>query len=216
MVLIDILRATSVISTALGEDVKAVVPVQDLHTALDFKQSRTVVAGERDGQKIPEADIGNSPITFLNKSYQGYKVVLTTSNGTKALQQAANEGARIWIGSFLNAHSVINELKHIQQEVVLLCAGRHGYISLEDSMLAGYLLWHLQDHHQMGSDAALSLIALFEAHQSDWKSYLMNGTHAQYLQTIGKKADITHAMQLELYPDIPVFANGQITLNHGN
>ncbi len=214
--LIDVFRATSVISTALGEAVEQIVPVKDLQTALNLRSPATLVAGERNGQKVPEADLGNSPVTFLNKAYQGYKVVLTTSNGTKALQQAANEGATIWIGSFLNAHSLMSELKHIQQDVVLLCAGRHGYMSLEDSMLAGYLLWHLHTHHLMGSDAALSLSALFEAHRSDWKSYTMNGAHAQYLQQLGKGADIQHSLQLGLYTEIPVVTNGQITLNHGN
>lgn len=216
MVLIDVFRATSVISTALGENVKAVLPVKDLQTALDSCKSGTLVAAERDGEKVPEADLGNSPVTFLNKAYQGYKVVLTTSNGTKALQQAANEGATIWIGSFLNAHSLITELKQLKKEVVLLCAGRHGYISLEDSMLAGYLIWHLQNHHQIGSDAALSLTALFEAHQSDWQSFTMNGTHAQYLKQRGKGDDIQHCLKIGLYHEIPVFKNGQITLKHDN
>jgi 2-phosphosulfolactate phosphatase len=216
VVLIDVFRATSVISTALGENVKAVLPVKDLQTALDSRKSGTLVAAERDGQKVPEADLGNSPVTFLNKAYQGYKVVLTTSNGTKALQQAANEGANIWLGSFLNADSLIQALKHLEQDVVLLCAGRHGYLSLEDSMLAGYLIWHLQGYHQMGSDAALSLTALYEAHRADWRSFILNGTHAQYLQKLNKDADIRHALQIGLYPDIPVFANGQITLIHGS
>jgi 2-phosphosulfolactate phosphatase len=216
VVLIDVFRATSVISTALGEAVERIIPVKDLQSALDLRGSATLVAGERNGEKVPEADLGNSPVTFLKKAYQGYRVVLTTSNGTKALQQAANEGATIWIGSFLNAHSLIYELKHIQQEVVLLCAGRHGYISLEDSMLAGYLLWHLPNHHQIGSDAALSLTALFEAHQSDWQSYTMNGTHAQYLQQQGKGDDIEHSLQIGLYQEIPVFKNGQITWQDDN
>lgn len=214
MVLIDVFRATSVITTALGEGVAAIKPVKALGEALHLSKSGRLIAAERQGQKVPEADLGNSPLPFLQKAYQGYKLVLTTSNGTFALQEAAEQNATIWIGSFLNADFLVQSIMNAQKDVLLLCAGRHGHLSLEDSMLAGYLLWQLWEALTLDSDAALSLLALYQAHRSDWQEFVLTGTHGQYLKSLGKGEDMDHALSLNLYPVLPVYHQSEITLSH--
>ena len=212
VVLIDVLRATSVICTALGEGIKAVRPVKELSEALDH-QSATLVAAERNGRQVPEADLGNSPLPFLQQQYEGYELVLTTSNGTKALNQAREANSCIVAGSFLNATSLADHLKTAGRDILLLCAGRHGYHSLEDTMLAGYLLAQIEPVLHRASDAALSTAALYQAHADNWPSLLYQGAHARYLQELGKAADIEHAFQLDAYPGVPEFVDNQLVLN---
>jgi 2-phosphosulfolactate phosphatase len=212
VVLIDVLRATSVICTALGEGVSAVKPVKELSEALDH-QSACLIAAERNGRQMPEADLGNSPLPFLQRQYEGCQLVLTTSNGTKALNQAKQADSYIVAGSFLNATSVAEHLKKAGRDILLLCAGRHGYYSLEDTMLAGYLLAQTESALNLASDAALSTAALYRAHAVSWPSLLYQGAHARYLQELGKAADIDHALQLDAYPGVPEFVDNQLVIN---
>lgn len=198
--------------TALGEGVETVKPVRDLNEALNKKLPYGIVAAERNGKQVPEADLGNSPIPFLGGRYRDYTLVLTTSNGTKALNQAYNS-SHILIATFLNASALADYLKKINQDIILLCAGRHGLFSLEDSMLAGCLLAKTSDHFQRASDAALNAATIFNAHANNWQDFLYQGIHAQYLSQMGKKDDLEHAFQLDTYPIVPEFKHAQLTIN---
>ena len=102
VVVVDILRATSAICTALDLGVKSIIPVSTIEDALDLKDcDNHILAAERNGKVVRGFDIGNSPTDYLNKDFQDKKMVLTTTNGTRAINIAKRDH-QVVIGSFLN------------------------------------------------------------------------------------------------------------------
>lgn len=185
-------------------------PVAGLAEALSYRDSSGLVAGERGGQKVTEADLGNSPLPFLQRRYAGYHLILTTSNGTQALQWVKGAQPGIVIGSFLNATAVARYLAKTQADVLLVCAGRHGAYSLEDAMLAGYLIAQIDQSLRVASDAALSTAAMYRNHADHWQHFLYQGAHAQYLRKMGKTADIEFAFRMDAYPFVPELAEDRL------
>ncbi|OAT80363.1 2-phosphosulfolactate phosphatase [Desulfotomaculum copahuensis] len=153
-VVFDVLRATSTIVTALANGCRAVVPVVDVdeagrvaerlgQDAADGLESHGVLlAGERDGAKLPGFPHGNSPLEFGPEVIAGKTLVLTTTNGTRAIHGAA-PAAAIYAGSLLNARAAAAAALAAGRDVTLVCAGTRERFSLEDTAAAGFVLMEL-------------------------------------------------------------------------
>ena len=147
-VVVDVLRATTVIVYALANGCEAVIPCSEVDEARDtaaaLPEGTALLVGERQGLPIPGFDLGNSPADFTPEVCQGKTVVMTTTNGTRAIL-ASLEAERVYIASFGNLRVTSSELsvqffkKDHQHPVHIICAGTDGHISLEDSLLAGAL-----------------------------------------------------------------------------
>jgi len=128
VVVIDVLRATSVISTAFHYGVKEIIPVQTSDQALEFKAKENhIVAAERNAMLIDGFDFGNSPFHYMNKDIQDKTLVFTTTNGTKALNMAINH--QTITASFVNFDAVADYLINQQQNIILFCSGWKGYFN---------------------------------------------------------------------------------------
>ena len=139
VVVVDIFRATSVMCTALNNGITKIIPVSDLNELNRFKTDDFLIAAERDGYIVEGFKFGNSPLTYLNKpEIQGKKLVLTTTNGTRAINLCKNDTEDIIIASFLNITAVINFLHKKEKDVIILCSGWKGKISLEDTFLTNH------------------------------------------------------------------------------
>jgi len=136
-VVIDVLRATSAICTALHYGAKKIIPVVSVEVAKDYLKTSDIVAAERDGQIVEGFDYGNSPLSYAGDHVKDKTIVLTTSNGTFAISAAAQSADKIIIGSFLNLDSVVRWINSQDQDVVLLCSGWKRKFNLEDSLFAG-------------------------------------------------------------------------------
>ena len=90
VVVIDVLRATTAICTAISNGVKSVIPVRSIDEARKYKSKGFLVGAERKGEIVEGFDFGNSPYTYINTDYSNKEIVLTTTNGTKALDIAKN------------------------------------------------------------------------------------------------------------------------------
>lgn len=144
-IVIDVLRATSVVSAALANGAKRILTFADLEEArshamgLRDQQEAVLLCGERNCQPIPGFDLGNSPAEYDRETVQGKTLCLTTTNGTKALQ-AAQPFKKILTASFTNAAAVIASLQHSNQPIHIICAGTDGSITGEDTLLAGRIV----------------------------------------------------------------------------
>src|SRR6188768_1930193 len=99
VVVVDILRATSCMTTAFANGITEIAPFADLDACLAMKSKGYFTAGERDGKKVDGFDLGNSPFEYMDENLRGKKIAFTTTNGTEAI--ARSHGAReIIIGSF--------------------------------------------------------------------------------------------------------------------
>ena len=147
-VIVDVLRATTVMIKALAAGCEAVIPCGEIDeakgVAARFAAGTALLAGERQGLPIPGFDMGNSPGEFTPEVCQGKTLVMTTTNGTRAIL-ASLEAERIYIASFANLRATSDEIlvqvlkKDHGRPVHIVCAGTEGRISLEDSLLAGAL-----------------------------------------------------------------------------
>jgi 2-phosphosulfolactate phosphatase len=135
VVVIDILRATSTMCVAFETGIDKILPVSTPEECSIFKDFDFLTAAERNAEKLPGFDMGNSPFEFLNPLIEGKKIAFTTTNGTKAIKLARQqEAAEIVIGSFLNIDAVERYLIEKNRPVVLLCAGWKDKYNLETMM----------------------------------------------------------------------------------
>jgi 2-phosphosulfolactate phosphatase len=144
-VVIDVLRATTTIVYALAAGAKAVVPCLTIEAARQaaaaLPRGRAVLAGERGGLPIAGFDLGNSPTEFTPQRIAGRVVVLTTTNGTKALLHC-RRAERVLVGAFANLSALCEELDRCPR-VDLVCAGTDGRPTEEDLLLAGAIVERL-------------------------------------------------------------------------
>ena len=144
-IVIDVLRATSVMVTALNAGAKSVTTcgtIKEARSLADRQQSEVVLCGERNCQKITGFDLGNSPNEYQEASVLGKHVILTTTNGTAAIE-AMNEVSSLIIASFLNL-SIVVERMATADSVCIVCAGTNGFVTAEDVLLAGALVWEME------------------------------------------------------------------------
>ena len=144
-VVIDVLRASTTMITALAHGAAGIVPVADVDEARRLAGElgpRVVLGGERGGLRIPGFDLGNSPREYTAERVAGQTVVITTTNGTAALH-ASRDAAEIVVGAIVNRRAVAEAVRRLagdQGVVHLVCAGTDGVVSAEDVLAAGAIL----------------------------------------------------------------------------
>ncbi|RNB58518.1 2-phosphosulfolactate phosphatase [Brevibacillus gelatini] len=145
VIVIDVLRASSTIVTALGNGFDCVIPVETIGQANSLRAADCLLAGERHCRKIPDFDCNNSPteISATQTSGKRKRLVLTTTNGTRAIQKAERASALL-IGCFLNATACIRHALSYHLDITLYCAGTRSEFALEDGLAAGLMIVQAQ------------------------------------------------------------------------
>src|SRR5437764_4244443 len=145
-VVIDVLRATTTMIYALAAGCTCVRPCAEVEEARELaggmRAGRVLLGGERGGKPLPGFDLGNSPREYTGKLCKGCTLVLTTTNGTRALLRAA-EAARTLLAGFVNYSAVCEQLRQETRPIHIICAGTEGDVTLEDTLLAGALVDYL-------------------------------------------------------------------------
>jgi 2-phosphosulfolactate phosphatase len=211
-VVFDILRATTSMVTALAAGAEAIIPVANIPEALAIRDERpdVLLAGERNGLRIRadqtgsvDFDLGNSPREFSAERVQGRTIVMTTTNGTRALRACENARA-VLIGSFLNLRATINWLRENGPEhVILICGGTYEEPALEDTLAAGAVcerIWPLYaaGHVADSAEIARRLYPLLQANLLDAMKHARNGR--RLLAHPELKDDVWFCVQRETVP----------------
>jgi len=213
-VVLDVLRATTVMVHALAAGCEAVIPCGEIDEAYRvvsrLPAGTGILAGERQGLPIEGFDLGNSPSAFTPERCRGKTLVMTTTNGTRAIL-ASLQAERVLIGAFPNFAATLQLLHLERRDVHVVCAGTDGAISLEDSLLAGAIAQHLKD---MGSslrndEAEIAAGAWLKIQNSLWFKngdpdaesnplvrYLSRGRGGRRVRELGLAADIEDAARL--------------------
>ncbi|MFK8112570.1 MAG: 2-phosphosulfolactate phosphatase [Rubripirellula sp.] len=165
-VVIDVLRATSVMSSALNAGAEQVITCKEVEAAKRFASERSprpLLCGERECKPISGFDLGNSPAEYQPPVVAGRTLVMTTTNGTSAID-AATEAAEVITASFLNLSAVVQKLS-VAKNIHLVCAGTNGQITAEDTLLAGAIIAQLNEAEtvEYEDDDSLLALALWEA-----------------------------------------------------
>ncbi|MDX1637363.1 MAG: 2-phosphosulfolactate phosphatase [Balneolaceae bacterium] len=219
-VVIDVLRASSTIITALKNGAKGIIPVEDMDAAGKISQNldspNFMLCGEKDGKKIEGYDLGNSPYEYTPEAVGNKTIIFKTSNGTKAIKRSTM-AKEVIVGGFLNLHSVVNHLRDTDDDIVLVCAGWRGRLSLEDMLCAGYIIHELsggtlpEDAH----DGTKVAFGLYEKFGNDIEHTLRKSNHAKRLDAITENDDIGFCSQVDTMDILPILKEGIITNANG-
>ena len=211
-VIIDVLRATTSIATAFANGCQYITPVSSVEEAQAIKCQKpdVLLAGERGGLLIPGFDLGNSPYEYSKEQVADKTIVMTTTNGTVALNKVA-AAPKVYTMSFANASAVICALKQAEKDVILVCAGSEGNFSLEDTLCAGLAVERLQHIAEL-SDTAMAAQAMYHDFSGDLLNRVLQSSHAAYLCRIGFERDVALCLRHDTLDVVPVFANGVIAL----
>lgn len=207
-VVIDVLRATTMIASLLHAGAKEVWPVKEIDDArrLASRLDGALLAGERGGLPPEGFDFGNSPREIDPAKVAGAPVVITTTNGTAAIERAARADALV-TAAFVNASAVVELLRQNEVEkLLIICAGTQGEFSLDDALCAGLLVARLEQEAAGVdlSDSALGVRLLYESRREDLRGCLMACRHGRKLQGLGMGADIESALQVDRLDIVPV------------
>ena len=211
VVVVDILRATSCMTTAFAHHIHSITPFAKLPECLALKSEGYLTAGERDGKKVEGFDLGNSPFEYMDPLLKGKKIAFTTTNGTKAI--ARSIGAHdIVIGSFLNLSAVVQYLRHTSNNALIVCSGWKGKVNLEDTVFAGALVENLKDDFDHACDAPMIAQRLYASARSDLKEFLKDSSHIKRLQRLNIQRDIDFCLTEDQYDVVPVIRENRITI----
>jgi 2-phosphosulfolactate phosphatase len=210
VLVVDVLRASTTIITALGNGCEAVVPVRDPDDARRRAGARDVLlAGERRGEPIPGFDLGNSPVEVTGERVRGKTVVFTTSNGTRALLAA--RGARaIGVAALVNLSAAADWARRGGGDVVIVCAGERGTRSLEDLVCAGLLAERLAGGipGAVLTDAASEAVALARRYGAEVGRLREDSSWARHLASSGRAHDVAACLVLDTTALVPVMVGG--------
>lgn len=202
IVVIDVLRASTTIVTALAHGMRTVVPTSSVEECRG-----EVTAGERGGKSIAGLMHDNSPVVFAQKDYRGRELVLTTTNGTECIRAAASSGQGVvLIGAFVNARAVAREAyrlaRALNRNVALVTAGRNNAMAVEDLLCASEIALELPSCAVKGE---------FALQQSqDLVRDLLASDSGANLVALGKRADVMFCADENIYDLVPVWENGRL------
>ncbi|MBI2218479.1 MAG: 2-phosphosulfolactate phosphatase [Candidatus Rokubacteria bacterium] len=206
VLIVDVLRASTTIITALAHGAAAVVPVAGPSDARlragAFDDGGAIVAGERGGEMVPGFDLGNSPVAFASERVRGRTVVFTTSNGTRALL-AARRAAAVGIAALVNASAASAWAEAQARDVVIVCAGERGRSSLEDTVCAGLLVERLPG--TTPTAAAREAVTTARRYGADVGRLAVDSRWARHLDAAGHGLDVAACLALDTTAVVPVY-----------
>lgn len=207
VVVIDVFRATSTIATALKNGADGVYPVAEVETCKAKGLAlNAITAGERNGKVIAGLLHGNSPAEYPADFIDGKPLVLTTTNGTKLLHMALQQGAQqVVTGSFVNLSSVCQFLRREQKPVVLACSGWKDRFNLEDTLFAGAVVSRLEADFDINCDSSLMASEMYQLHQEDMKQFIRKTSHWHRLKAFGLEKDLEFCVTPDVADILPVY-----------
>lgn len=206
-VVIDVLRATTTIVHALAAGCTCIRPCGEVEEARELaggmRAGRVLLGGERDGAPLPGFDLGNSPREYTPELCRRNTLVLTTTNGTRALLRTA-EAERTLLAAFVNYSAVCEQLRQEARPVHIICAGTDGAITLEDTLLAGALVDFLCEAGEVQlNDSARLAWDCFENHGKVLQGALELSQGAANLRRLGYDEDIQAAARVDQFALVP-------------
>lgn len=205
VVIVDIFRATTTISTAFKNGVGRIIPVASIEEAQAYKAKGYLVGAERNVKQCDFADFGNSPFQYTRERVEGKDVVLTTTNCTHAVDIAKNAPDLI-IGSFLNIGAVADFCEKSGKDVLVLCAGWNDRFNLEDTLFGGALVGLLQKKgFKAISDASQVALSMWEDAKSDVAGYLKDSEHIKRLKDNNLQDSVGYCLTCDLMQIVPVY-----------
>jgi 2-phosphosulfolactate phosphatase len=215
-VVIDALRATTVIAAALSAGAARILPVAEVEEArrlyAGLPEGEALLCGERGGNRIEGFHLGNSPLEYTPDAVRGKTLVMTTTNGTRAILACAG-AARLALGAVVNASAVGKAAEASGMDIAIVCAGTRGFFTLEDVLAAGAILSAAGFPEDGMDDLSRLALRLYRQNAGDLVGALKYCAHARFLVQAGYGSDVEYCMSADTLRVVPYFANGAIGLS---
>lgn len=224
IVIIDVLRATSTMAVALSKGAKEIIPADTVSKAAKIAKGagNALLCGERAGKIVEGFNLGNSPLEYTEEIVKDKTLVFSTTNGTMSIIKAKYAKSCV-LASFLNVDRVLNYLKELNEDFIIICSGKLNNFCIEDAALAGYMIMNLSGKntdeisindpertaeiickHYLGDKPNPSQDKIFNMFKET--------EHGKYLAELGFEGDLKFCAELNSYPVLPVIHNGIIKL----
>ena len=219
VVVVDVLRATSTIITGLHNGCREFIPVIDIEEAVNiaknYERDAFLLGGERNAQKIEGFHLSNSPREYTRDVVEGRTIIITTTNGTKAIRKAS-DAKEVIIAGFMNVNAVCDYIREIGEDTAMVCAGTDGRFSLEDILAVGAIISKLEDEIRLElDDLGMVCRYLYENNEDDLERILRGTYHYSRLVELGYEKDIEYCLKMNTAPIVPIYQDGVIW-NIGN
>jgi 2-phosphosulfolactate phosphatase len=215
-VVIDVLRATSVIVHAMSEGAIEIVPVATVEDAFQkvkaYPSGTTLLGGERESRKVEGFDLGNSPREYAAERVKGKRLILTTTNGTKAFH-FVSAGSEVMVGSFFNIEATARRCVQLKRDLLIFLSGDEGNFSIEDAVCGGMLIEEIlkKEAKRIGlTDAAHCALILYQRFEENLLGAFHLSRHGKELIDIGAAEDLLYCTQTDITALVPTFRDGVI------
>lgn len=207
VVVIDVLRATSVIATALSNGASRIYPFAGIEEAKDFydelNSEHALLCGERKGHIIAGFHLGNSPYSYDAATIKGKKLILSTTNGSLAISRS-NAATTLYTAAMVNVSAVAEKIKNSEGDLVIVCAGTNGKFSLDDALCAGMLIAKLEESAAWQKDDLGIILSAYSRQPGSITDKLKECFHLNYLRSIGYGDDIDYCLSPDLLSNVPI------------
>ncbi len=206
VVVVDIFRATTTMCMALHNGAASIMPVATIEEARLYKQQGYLVGGERNVVKLEFGDFGNTPSEYIREKVEGKDVVISTTNGTHAIDMAENCACLV-IGSFSNISTVADFCLSQKKDVLVLCAGWKDKFNLEDSLFGGALAEQLVEkgRYNANFDASSIVLSMWKEAKPDILTYIQKGEHMKRLEKHGLLDVAGFCLQADTTQVLPIY-----------
>ena len=216
IVVIDVLRATSVMVHAMSQGASEIIPVSTVEEAFQMRKvlprGSVILGGERENKKIPGFDLGNSPKEYVAERVKGKKLILTTTNGTKAFHLVSS-GKEILVGSFFNISVTAQKCLELNRDLFIFPSGDEGNFSLEDNLCGGMLIELIMKIGRKRialTDASRCAHILYERFKANLVEGFRLSHHGKELIKRGFGKDLVYCAQIDITEVVPQFKDGVI------
>lgn len=216
VVVIDVLRTSTTMTVGLANGAKEIIPTEDVATAGLIgrnSEGQSLLCGERNGKLIEGFNLGNSVKEYSKETVANKTLIFSSTNGTPAIMKA-KFARNCVILSFANISRVSEYLTNLNEDFIILCAGKTGDFSLEDTVCAGMLINKLikknsKELYQL-TDSALGSTKLYTTYKNDLLQMFHESEHGKFLIGLGFEDDLAECAKIDTCSCLPVFRNGVI------
>jgi len=209
VVIIDVFRATSAMCVFLNNQGSKVIPVATTEEAKEYQNTfnehgeNILVAAERNGSIVPGFDLGNSPLLYHNKDFKNKSLVITTTNGTSAIEKSKHADKGMVLASFLNCNAIVNYLTNrVEDNILIVCSGWKGRFCIEDLLLAGLLSKSLISKQSFSNHSDSILLAI-NTYNSAYPNLLSFLKSSSYMNRMNLQKDIEYCLQTNIMNIVP-------------
>ncbi|MDO4695337.1 2-phosphosulfolactate phosphatase [Porphyromonas sp.] len=200
-IVIDILRASSTIITALANGAEAIYPLSDISEAETKAEEGLLVGAERNVLKCNFSAFGNDPAEYASEKVMGKSIYFTTTNGTYTIRRCLKFGHSVVIGGFININAIVRSCSG--KDVLCVCAGWKGKFCVEDAFYAGAIVERLKHSHKIGSDAGRLMKEIWDRHKNEKFTFIQDSDHYERMTRAGKEDAVPYCLTEDITNTVP-------------